>query len=199
MSATEMTDPDQAPSGSSLRDELETSGAKPNSRLSDISRYMLDHYDELHALKVVDGYSWQAIAAVLARRAELNDTLGRPVSVDIAKLAWSRTNRRRQAAAMPKAATASRRAAPSAPEPRGEAQLSMSLQSTACDGLPVDPDRAGFAIRPARPRGATPSAPRGQTHHKSKAALLSEEEVDQRVAALAKQQAGARMPPPEVL
>ena len=194
-----MTDADQAPLGRSLRDELEANGAKPNSRLSDVSRYMLDHYDELHALKVVDGYSWQAIAAVLARRAELNDTLGRPVSVDVAKLAWSRINRRRQAAAMLKAATVSRPAAPSSPEPRGEAQLSMPLQSTDRDALPVDPDRAGFAIRPAQPRGATPGALRGQTHHRSEAALLSEEEVDQRVAALAKRQGGARIPLPEVL
>lgn len=194
-----MTDPDQVPSGSSLRDELQASGAKPNSRLSDISRYMLDHYDELHALKVVDGYSWQAIAAVLARRAELNDTLGRPVSVDVAKLAWSRINRRRQAAMVPKATMVSRPAAPSSPEPRGEGQLSMPLQSADRDALPVDPDRAGFAIHPARPLGATPGAPRGQTHHKLEAALLSEEEVDQRVAALAKWQGGIRIPPPEVL
>ncbi len=199
MSATEMADPDQALSASSLRDELQASGAKPNSRLSDVSRYMLDHYDELHALKVVDGYSWQAIAAVLARRAELNDTLGRPVSVDVAKLAWSRINRRRRGAAMPRAATVSRPAAASAPEPRGEGQLSMPLQSTDRDALPVDPDPAGFTIRPARPLGATPGAPRGQTHHRSETALLSEEEIDQRVAALAKRQGGARIPPPEVL
>jgi len=199
MGATEMTDADQAPSGSSLRDELEANGAKPNSRLSDVSRYMLDHYDELHALKVVDGYSWQAIAAVLARRAELNDTLGRPVSVDVAKLAWSRINRRRQAAAMPKAPTASKLGSPLPPEPKDGAQLSMPLQSTDRDALPVNPDRTGFAIRPARPLGATPGAPRGQTHHRSEAVLLSEEEVDQRVAALAKRQGGARIPPPEVL
>ena len=72
----------------SLRDKLQARGAKPHRRMSDLSRYMLAHYDELHALITVDRYGWADIAGVLADEG-LTDGSGRPVTADVAKLAWS--------------------------------------------------------------------------------------------------------------
>ena len=87
--------------GPSLRDKLHRRGAKPHRRgakphrrMSDLSRYMLDHYDELHALIAVDGYGWADIAGVLSDDEGLTDESGRPVTADVAKLAWSRLDRR---------------------------------------------------------------------------------------------------------
>lgn len=196
-----MTDPEQAPSGASLREELEASGAKRHARLADVSRYMLDHYDELHALKVVDGYSWDAIVAVLAKRAGFSDTLGRPVSVDVAKLAWSRINRRKRGApattATPKPAVSS--GPVMAPGPFTAAPPSMPSPSTDRDTASAGLDQLGFDIRPARPRGTMPVASAWQTQGKSTPSLLSEDEVERRIADVARRQGGTKIPPPEVL
>ena len=81
--------------GTSLRDKLHRRGAKPHRRMSDLARYMLTHYDELHALITVDRYGWADIAGVLADEG-LTDGSGRPVTADVAKLAWSHLVRRSQ-------------------------------------------------------------------------------------------------------
>ena len=207
-----MLDPVPLAPARSLREELEASGAQPNSRLSALSRYMLDHYDELHALKVVERYSWQAIVAVLARQPEFVGIPGQPVTVAAAKLAWSRTVRRKQPAA----------ASPAMPEPRpvaapvpvvplGPALVSepptaapapaastqSASQSRVGPFAPVDqiePD-----IRPARPRGALFAPNPAQTAARSTASLLGEDEVERRIADLAARQGGTKLPPPEVL
>jgi hypothetical protein len=82
------------PSGARLRERQQARGAKPHSRMSDLSRYLLAHQDELHALINVDGYAWADIAAVLVEDG-LTDEAGRPVTATAAKLAWSRLRRRR--------------------------------------------------------------------------------------------------------
>jgi len=206
----------------SLREELEASGAQPNSRLSALSRYLLDHHDELHALKVVEGYSWQAIAAVLSRQAGVSGASGQPITATAAKLAWSRISRRRQKAAA--ASTAPAAPAPgSASAPRPAAAISPGvaagsgplpgMAAAASPALPeaptlssqlgdapfVGPDLAMPDIRPARPRGAPAAPAPTQDAARSTPSLLSTEEVERRVADLAARQGGPKLPTPGVL
>lgn len=225
MSATGTDDP--GPIGAvlssrSLREELEASGARPNSRLSALSRYMLDHYDELHVLKVVEGYSWQAIAAVLSRQAGVAGASGQPITAAAAKLAWSRISRRRQKAAAasaapaapapgsasaprPAAATSPGVAAGSGPLPGMAAAASPappgapSLISRLGDAPFAGPDLAMPDIRPARPRGAPVGPAPAQEAARSTPSLLSTEEVERRVADLAARQGGPKLPTPGVL
>jgi len=207
-----MPDPAPLAPARSLREELEASGAQPNSRLSALSRYMLDHYGELHALKVVERYSWQAIVAVLARQPEFAGAPGQPVTVAAAKLAWSRTVRRKQPAAASMAVPELRPvAAPVPVVPLGSAlaletptAASTSAASTqSASQLRVKPfapaDLAAPDIRPARPRGALFAPNPTQTAVRSTASLLGEDEVERRVADLAARQGGPKLPPPEVL
>jgi hypothetical protein len=210
----------------SLREELEASGAQPNSRLSALSRYMLDHHDELHVLKVVEGYSWQAIAAVLSRQAGIAGGDGLPVTAAAAKLAWSRISRRRQkataasaapAAPAPGSASASRPvaaigpgagaagAAGSGPLPGMAAAASPAPpeaptpSSQLGDAPFVGPDLAMPDIRPARPRGAPAAPAPTQDAARSTLSLLSTEEVERRIADLAARQGGPKLPTPGVL
>lgn len=219
MSATKRLEPDPGPTcpapARSLREALQASGAQPNSRMSALSRYMLDHYNELHALKVVEGYSWQAIAAVLARQAEFAGTPGQPVTAAAAKLAWSRIGRRKRQATAVMATSApgqepvatpghpeSHPGPGSAPEPPTAAlpaAIPAFLTSQVCDkpSAPVDlvlPD-----IRPARPRGAPFAPAPAQTAARSTPSLLSEDEVTRRLDELAARQGRPVIPPPEVL
>jgi hypothetical protein len=80
-----------------LRDLLTARGAKPHSRMSDLSRYMLDHRDELHDL-LAEGFAWADIAALLATEEGLVDKRGQPITAALAKLTWSRTRKRQRAA-----------------------------------------------------------------------------------------------------
>lgn len=212
MSATELPDPAPLAPARSLREELEASGAQPNSRLSALSRYMLDHYSELHALKVVERYSWQAIVAVLSRQPEFAGAPGQPVTVAAAKLAWSRTVRRKQPAAACPAALASKpvaapvpvvplgSASPSEPPtaaPAPAASTQFASQSRVEPFAPAEP--AAPDIRPARPRGTLFAPSPSQIAARATAYLLGEDEVERRVADLAARQGGPKMPPPEVL
>ncbi len=220
---TDHPGPVQAPlPARSLREELEASGAQPNSRLSALSRYMLDHHDELHALKVVEGYSWQAIAAVLSRQAGVGGASGQPVTAAAAKLAWSRISRRRQkgvaASAAPAAPALGSASAPrpaaaispgveagSGPLPGTAAAASLappeapSLISQLGDTPFAMPDLAMPDIRPARPRGAPAAPAPAQEAARSMPSLLSTEEVERRVADLAARQGGPKLPTPGVL
>ena len=208
-----MPDPVPLASARSLREELEASGAQPNSRLSALSRYMLDHYDELHALKVVERYSWQAIVAVLARQPGLAGIPGQPVTVAAAKLAWSRTVRRKLPAAAPSAVLASRDTAaaaipgaPIGPAPLPQVAPAAPVPAAATQSVSqfrVEPfaaaDQPGPDIRPARPRGVPLAPTPSQMAAKSTAPLLGEDEVERHIADLAARQGGPKMPPPEVL
>jgi len=191
---------------------LEASGAQPNSRLSALSRYMLDHHDELHALKVVEGYSWQAIAAVLSRQAGVADAAGQPITAAMAKLAWSRISRRkRQAEAVPAASAAKPVAAADLPVPPGSGTLpepptaalpppsSTLSRSHMSDDLSAPRDFVVPEIRPARPRGLPFAPAPAQTAVRSTPSLLGEDEVGRRIDELAARQGGPKIPPPEVL
>lgn len=80
----------------SLSARLRARGAKPHSRMSDLSRYILEHYDEIRALVTVDRFAWPDIAALLAEEEGLADDQGRPVSGNAAKLAYSRVGKLRR-------------------------------------------------------------------------------------------------------
>jgi hypothetical protein len=95
-------DTDSTPSAG-LRTRLTALGAKPHSRMSDLSRYMLDHYEELQAL-VAEGFAWAAITGLLANEEQLVDKRGKPITAELAKLTWSRTMARRRGVATPRAA-----------------------------------------------------------------------------------------------
>lgn len=218
MRATGTDDPGPTgavPPSRSLREELEASGAQPNSRLSALSRYMLDHHEELHALKVVEGYSWQAIAAVLSRQAGIGGASGQLVTAAAAKLAWSRISRRRQKVTAASAAPdAPAFGSASAPRPAASIGLGVaggpnplpglpsaapSLTSQLGDKISAMPDLAMPDIRPARPRGVPFAPAPAQTAARSTPSLLGEDEVGRRIDELAARQGGPKIPPPEVL
>lgn len=193
--------------GWTLQAELEASGAKPHSRMSDLSRYMLAHYDEIHALITVQGYGWAAIADVLASTGGFTDKAGKPVTDKVAKLTWSRTNQRRRAATTPNPArhvVLAERAMPPLPpaaaldlpatEPHQQNHRSQNLDISIADD-----DALRMVIRPARPRGAVPLPSMGENKAESTVSLLSEDELDRRLAELAGRQGGHKLPPPEVL
>ena len=184
-------DTTDVPPAPTLRERLQARGAKPHRRMSDLSRYMIAHHDELHALITVDRYGWADIAALLAEEEGLTDETGKPVTADIAKLTWSRLNRRRHAPVAPGAA------APSAP-----AVTPLSLPPAAAtnrDAPPADPERPPMTIRPARPRGASARSSPPEQPATSTPSLLSEDAVARRLADLADRQGGAKIPPPTVL
>lgn len=195
----------------SLREALQASGARPNSRLSEVSRYMLDHYDEVHALKVVARYSWHDIVAVMVKQPDFQNASGRErLTVTAAKLAWSRTNKRRRQDATTRAGIVQQpptvprfepdlpAITPANPTVSDEFQPQGTSSQSREDIVPgsiIEP----FSIRPAVPR-STPFAPDATKDHvKSVAPPLAEEEVERRLAELAARQAGPRIRPPELL
>ncbi len=210
-SATTVNDMDQPKPPAplpSLREALEASGARPNSRLSVLSRYVLDHQDELYVLKSVDGYSWRDIVAVLAQQPELAGISDPPLTVAAAKLAWSRMMARKG-----RNATTSSRAPPTSPfspepvpspSPAFPPRLSTERQSGEIssqnrDRSAVEAVMPAFDIQPARPRSA-PFAPNpSQNATQSIPSLLEADEVERRIADLAVRQGGVKTPPPEVL
>jgi hypothetical protein len=180
----------------SLRDKLQARGAKPHRRMSDLSRYMLAHYDELHALITVDRYGWADLASLLAEEEGLTDELGRPVTADIAKLAWSRLTRRNRRP-VPARPVAQRQSptcdppdAPSIPPPGAEK-----------NELPLaDQDPPAIEIRPVRLLGGTkPLPPPAKDLNESTPSLLSDEEVERRIADLAERQGGQKIAPAKVI
>lgn len=150
----------------SLRETLAARGAKPHSRMSDLSRYLLAHQKEIEVLLKVDGYGWADLAAMLAEDKGLTDETGRPVSAESAKLAWSRLRRRemKQAAAIvaPTAGKPISKPLPATPV-APEAPIGAGPAITPSDRIRVsdaDPglpfartEKPPLVIRPARPRG----------------------------------------------
>lgn len=192
----------------SLREALEASGARPNSRLSVLSRYVLDHQDELYVLKVVERYSWCDIVAVLAQRPELAGISGPPLTVAATKLAWSRMMARKGRNATifsraPPTSPSSPEPAPS-PPPAFPSRLSTERQSGEIssqnsDGSAAEAFMPALDIQPARPRSA-PFAPNpSQNATQSIPSLLESDEVERRIADLAVRQGGVKTPPPKVL
>jgi hypothetical protein len=202
-------DTDSTPS-SGLRTRLTALGAKPHSRMSDLSRYMLDHYDELRAL-VAEGFAWAAITDLLANEEGLVDKRGKPITAALAKLTWSRTMARRRGAVTPRATTrtavsdvatdepldaagnaADRPCAPVAPRP--EPGPSNKGGASFADGA-----RPPFDIQPARLRGAITTPSGAALSNESTPSLLSDEEVARRLDDLAKRQGGQKIPLPKPL
>jgi hypothetical protein len=202
-------DTDSAPSAG-LRTRLTALGAKPHSRMSDLSHYMLDHYDELRAL-VAEGFAWAAITDLLAKEEGLVDKRGKPITAALAKLTWSRTMARRRGTATPRAATrtavsdvasderldpignaADRPPTPVAPRP--EPGPSNKGDASFADGA-----RPPLDIQPARLRGAITTPSGAALSNESTPSLLSDEEVARRLDDLAKRQGGQKIPLPKPL
>lgn len=182
-----------------LQAELEASGAKPHSRMSDLSRYMLAHYEELHDLVAVSGYSWEAITQIiLVGKASLADRTGKPVTSTVAKLTWSRINQRRQKghsphkAALPALSATAQNGSVSEPQ---TAESSSQIR----DGAFAGKAPLRTAIQPARPRGTVPPASPSKEAALSVHSLLSEDELDRKLADLARRQGGHKIPAPDIL
>ena len=175
-----------------LRERLQASGAKPHRRMSDLSRYMLDHRDELDVLVRVERYGWaDLLSAILADDDSLRDDNGNPITLELARLTWSRLNRRKRGPAR------SSKAAPSSPA--AAAEPLTEERSTNRDDLAAVPASPSTAIRPARPRGRSPASASVESRAETTPSLLSDDEVEQRIADLAGRQGGQKIPPPEVL
>lgn len=186
------------PPGWSLQDALNASGARPNSRMSDLSRYMLDHYDEVHSLIAVRRYSWADVTRMLAEQAGFTDATGKPISVDVAKLTWSRINRRKRTSTSPKPVPPSPTPfAAAEPQPAPSAPTEYSSQNR--DEPFAEDASPRTVIRPARPRDAAPTVEPAKDQANTTRSLLSEEEVERRLADLAARQGGLKILPPEVL
>ena len=175
-----------------LRERLQASGAKPHRRMSDLSRYMLDHRDELDVLVRVERYGWaDLLGAILADDDTLRDDNGNPITPELAWLTWSRLNRRERGPA------GSSKAAP--PSPAAAAEPLTEERSINRDGLAAVPASPSTVIRPARPRGRSPASASAESHARTMISLLSDDEVEQRIADLTGRQGGQKIPPPEVL
>ena len=175
-----------------LREKLQARGAKPHRRMSDLSRYMLEHRDELDVLVRVERYGWpDLLGAILADDDSLRDDNGNPITPELARLTWSRLNRREHGPAR------SSRAAPPSTSPTAE-PLGDTC-STNREELAAVPAPSSMAIRPARPRGRSPASASVESHAGTTASLLSDDEVERRIAELAGRQGGQKIPPPEVL
>ena len=189
-----MTDGDDPspPVRVSLRDRLAAQGAKPHRRRSDLSRYMLAHRDELHALVSVERYGWaDLVCAILADDESLRDDTGKPITPELARLTWSRLNRRDRPGTAPRQGT--RDGSPSLPEaPAGE-------RSTGHAEKRASSPATDAPIRPARPRDRLPASARGGLQAGTMGSLLDDEEVDRRTAKLASRQGGRKIAPPDVL
>jgi hypothetical protein len=203
-------DTDSTPSAG-LRTRLTALGAKPHSRMSDLSRYMLDHYEELQAL-VAEGFAWAAITGLLANEEQLVDKRGKPITAELAKLTWSRTMARRRGVATPRAATRTTVSDVAADEPvdaasntadRPQAPMASRLEpesSNQSDASFAEGARPPLDIQPARLRGASAStATAAGLPRDSDPPLLSEDEVARRLDDLAKRQGGQKIPLPKPL
>ncbi|MGI4798037.1 MAG: hypothetical protein ACRYG8_29105 [Janthinobacterium lividum] len=193
----------------SLREALAANGARPNSRYSTLSRFMLDHYDEVHTLKIVERHSWSDIVVALTKMDEFSGASGQALTVEAVKLAWSRTNQRRRLdAARRSNAGQHLQAAVPEPQPRAQSTLPVAqpgpvlpaeMSEIARDGAirVVGPSTA--EIRPARPR-ETPFPPSSfKSVLNSTTSLLSDDELERRLADLAARQGRGKIPPPEIL
>lgn len=209
-SATTVNDMDQPEPPAplpSLREALEASGARPNSRLSALSRYVLDHQDELYVLKVVERYSWCDIVAVLAQRPELAGISDPPLTVAATKLAWSRMMARKGRDAAIRSGSVSQ--SQTAPQPGSGSQTAPSRTLSEAPpgekaflevlgGTTSDLALDAFHIHPAKPRGAPLLSPSARTSEKS-ASPLSADEASHVITELAMRQGGRKIPPPEIL
>jgi hypothetical protein len=178
---------DDPPPTPSLRERLQARGAKPHSRMSDLSRYMLVHHDELQALITVDGYSWADIAAVLSEEEGLTDETGKPITAVTARLAWSRLRRR---------ATKPAPQPPARPDGPPDPRIVHTHLSEGDPGLPFAAQPDAPTIRPARPRGAmtAPFVPTASAPASSEQRAASEAVDD-----LTRRLSARKMPPPDLL
>ena len=186
-----MTDDPPSTPSHTRRERLQARGAKPHSRMSDLSRYMLAHHDELQALITVDGYSWADIAAVLSEEEGLTDETSKPVTAVTARLAWSRLRRR------------ATKPAPQPPAPSGGPPDHPTIHTRVSEGEPdlrfaaqLDPP----TIRPARPRGSVTAPALAPLVPTASAPVTSEhraasEEVDD----LTRRLSARKIPPPDLL
>jgi len=193
-----------------LRTRLKARGAKPHSRMSDLSRYMLDHYDELRAL-LAEGFAWAAIADLLASEEGILDKRGQPITAELAKLTWSRTLARRRGAATRRAVTKSVVSGVAGDGPADATGDTADRQPVPVPSPPVpkasnkgdtpfaEGDRPALDIRPARPRGAITPPVAAASPGNSMPSLLSDEEVDRRLDDLARRQGGRKIPLPKPL
>jgi hypothetical protein len=187
------SDTEPAPPGPSLRDKLQARGAKPHRRMSDLSRYMLAHYDELHALITVDRYGWADIASLLAEDEGLVDELGRPITAAVAKLTWSRLTRRNRRSVPPKPAARREGDSPAAQATLPPPATENDLPSASAEWPPLE-------MRPVRLRdSATPVPAPAAAAGGSTPSLFNDEEVERRIADVASRQGGKKIPPPKVL
>jgi hypothetical protein len=205
-------DTDQLPDVPTLRDRLVARGAKPHRRLSDLSRYMLAHEEELRALLEVDGYAWADIAALLAEEDGLTDETGKPVTAGSARLAWSRLRRRHRKSKDRGQDRGHDEGGTTARVEPAERESWAELTESLPDGID-DPNRvsrttkrlplvenaeAPLVIRPARPRGSVEFS---QENPQEQAALppKNAEAVAREIEDLARRQSGPKVAPPDVL
>jgi hypothetical protein len=188
------------PTTQHLRAELLADGARPHARMSDLSRYMLENFEEMQALRE-EGFSWEAIARNLTKKGFVNRE-GQPISAELAKLTWSRRLHGRRKKSLAPQATASEATAPNTTAREPAARTAPPLSATTeKNALPfAEFERPQIDIQPARLRG-TPAAPAAHTNSNavSTPSLLSKEEVDRRLAELAERQGGLKIPLPRVL
>ena len=180
--------------GSTLRDKLLARGAKPHARMSSLSRYMLEHYDEMLQAVTVDRFRWEDMAAVLDQDEHLLDGDGRPPTADSARLHWSRTTQRVRASEGQDATTPiTQRRSPSAAK-RGSAAGPAAAPLAAAHLHPVASLGSGPDLAPMPPRqvGAAP----GAAPMRSTPVPLSDAEVQRRIDAVERRQGGPKIPLP---
>lgn len=187
--------PSDPPQPRGLRERLAARGAKPHSRMSNLSRYLLAHHDEVAALIEADGYGWTDIAALLADEEGLTDETGKPVTAISARLAWSRLRRRRE--------TPPPRGIPAAPAPQTPSRDHMS-ESDGENALPfAATERPRLEIRPARPVGAPapvmPEPPALPVSASGDGKSGDDTAIARRLEDLARRQSARKILPPEPL
>lgn len=177
--------------GSTLRDKLLARGAKPHARMSSLSRYMLEHYEEMLQAVTVDRFRWEDLAAVLDQDEHLLDGDGRPPTADSARLHWSRTTQRVRASEGQDATT------PITPRRSRSATKRRAAAGPASEPLAAahaTPLGAGPELAPLPPR-QTEAAPLAAPV-RAVSVQLSDAEVQRRIDAVERRQGGPKIPLP---